>query len=57
MAKNLISGPILAHDDDIVFVVWLTDERGSALFPVGPQRESPTRREHGLILRRTWVQA
>ena len=57
MAKNLISGPILAHDDEIVIVVWLTDESGSALFPVGPQRESLTRREHGLILRRTWVQA
>ena len=32
MAKNLISGPILAHDDEIVIVVWLTDERGSAFF-------------------------
>ena len=27
MAKNLISGPILAHDDEIVLVVWLTGER------------------------------
>ena len=56
MAKNLISDPILSHDDEIDFVVWLTGERRSALFPAGPQRQSPTRREHGLILRRTWVQ-
>ena len=47
----------------IVFVVWLTDERHLALFPAGtivrdpPHRESPTRREQGLNLRRTWVQA
>ena len=53
MAKNLISDPILGHDDEIVFVVWLTGERRSALFLAGPQRQSPTRREHGLILRRT----
>ena len=40
------------------FVVWLTDERRLALFPVGTivrdphHRESPTRREQGLNLRR-----
>ena len=47
----------------IVFVVWLTYERGLALFPAGTivrdphHRESPTRREQDLNLRRTWVQA
>ena len=47
----------------IVLVVWLTDERRLALFPAGTvvrdshHRESPTRREQGLNLRRTWVQA
>ena len=41
------------------FVVWLTDERRLALFPAGTivrdphHRESPTRREQGLNLRRT----
>ena len=40
------------------FVVWLTDERRLALFPIGTivrdphHRESPTRREQGLNLRR-----
>ena len=47
----------------IVFVVWLTDERRLALFPAGTivrdphHRESSTRREQGLNLRRTWIQA
>ena len=42
----------------IVFVVWLTDERLLTLFPAGVivrdphHRESPTRREQGLNLRR-----
>ena len=41
------------------FVVWLTDERRLAFFPAGTivrdphHRESPTRREQGLNLRRT----
>ena len=41
------------------FVVWLTEERRLALFPAGtivrdPQhRETSTRRDHGLNLRRT----
>ena len=54
---------MLADDDDDVFVVWLTDKRGSALFPAGTivrdphHRESLTRREQDLNLRRTWVQA
>ena len=45
------------------FVVWLTDERRLALFPAGTivrdphHRESPTRREQGLNLRRTWFHA
>ena len=45
------------------FVVWLIDERRLALFPAGTiirdahHHESPTRRERGLNLRRTWVQA
>ena len=40
-------------------VVWLTDERRLALFPAGTtvrdphHRESPTRREQGLNLRKT----
>ena len=44
-------------------MVWLTDEWRLALFPTGTvvkdphHRESPTRREQGLNLRRTWVQA
>ena len=43
----------------IVFVVWLTGERCLALFPAGTivsdphHRESPTRREQDLNLRRT----
>ena len=42
------------------FVVWLTDERRLALFPVEiifrdpHHRESPTRREQGLNLRGAW---
>ena len=45
------------------FVVWLTDERRIALFPKRTivrdphHRESLTRREQDLNLRRTWVQA
>ena len=44
------------------FVVWLTDERGLALFPAGTtfrdphHRKSPTRWEEGLNQRRTLVQ-
>ena len=44
------------------FVVWLTDERGLALFSAGTivrdphHRESPTRREQYTNLRRTRVQ-
>ena len=47
----------------IVFGVWLTDKRCLALFPAGTivrdphHRESPTRSEQGLNLRRSWVQA
>ena len=47
----------------IVFVVWFTDERRLALFPVGTtvrdphHRESPTRRGRDMNLRRTCVQA
>ena len=47
----------------IAFMVWLTDESRLALFPAGAivrdphHRESPTRREQDLSLRRTWVQA
>ena len=43
----------------ICFVVWLTAERRLALFPAGAifrdphHRESPTRREQDLNLRRT----
>ena len=43
----------------IFFLVWLTDERRLALFPArtnvrdSHHRESPTRREQGLNLRRT----
>ena len=43
----------------MVIVVWLTDERRLALFPVGTivrdphHRESLTRREQDLNLRRT----
>ena len=46
----------------LAFVVWLTDERHLAIFPAGTivrdpyHRESPTRREQGFNLRRTWVQ-
>ena len=45
------------------FVVWLINERSLALFPVGTivkdphHRESLSRREKDLNLRRTWVQA
>ena len=45
------------------FLVWLTGERHLALFPAGTivrdphHRESPTRREQDLNLRRAWVQA
>ena len=47
----------------IVFVVWLTDERRSALFPAGTidkdphHRKSPKRQKQDLNLFRTWVQA
>ena len=46
-------------DDEFFFVVWLTDERRLDLFPAGTtvrdphHRESPTRRQQGLKLRRT----
>ena len=46
-------------DDDELFVVWLTDESRLALFPFGTivrdphHRESPTRHEQDLNLRRT----
>ena len=49
-----------AHDE-FFFVVWLTDERRLTLFPGDTivrdphHRESPTRREQGLNLRRAWV--
>ena len=45
------------------FVIWLTDKGRLALFPAGTivrdphHRESLTRCEQGLNLRRTWVQA
>ena len=51
------------NDDELFFVVWLTDERRLALFPAATivrdphHRESPTRRQQDLNLRRTWVQA
>ena len=44
-------------------MVWLTDESRAALITAGTivgdpyHRESPTRREQGLNLSRTWVQA
>ena len=38
-------------DDDEFFYVWLTDERRLTLFP--HHRESPTRSEQDLKLRRT----
>ena len=47
----------------IVFVVWLTDKRHLALFPVGNividshHLEFSTRRDQDLNLCRTWVQA
>ena len=47
----------------MVFVVWLTNERHLASFPAGTivrdphHRESPTRREQTLKLRRVRVQA
>ena len=47
----------------IVFVVWFSDERRLAVFPVGTivrdphHRKSSSRRKQGLNLRRTWVQA
>ena len=50
-------------DDDDDDDEWLTDEMRLALFPAGTivrdpyHRASPTRREQGLNLRRTWVQA
>ena len=46
----------LDDDDEIVFVVWLTNERRLALFSVGAivrdphHHESPTRREQDLNL-------
>ena len=46
-------------NDELFLVVWLTDERGLALFPAGTilrdphHRESPTRREQNLNLCRT----
>ena len=45
------------------FLVLLTNERQLTLFPAGTivrdlhYRESPTRREEDLNLRRTWAQA
>ena len=50
-------------DDELFFVVWLNDKRRLPLFQTKTivrdphHRESPTRREQGLNLRRTWVQA
>ena len=52
-----------AFENWIVFVVWLTGEMGLVLFPAGiivrdlHHRESPTRREPYLNLRRAWAQA
>ena len=55
--------PLAGDDDDdddgFFFVVWLTDERRLASFPAETivrdphHRESPTRREQDLNLRRT----
>ena len=50
---------VIDDDDELHFVVWLTDERRLAVFPAGTivgdphHRESPTLREQGLNLRRT----
>ena len=50
-------------NDELIFVVWLTDERRLASFPAGTidrdphHRESPTHREQDLNLPRTWIQA
>ena len=46
----------------MVFVVWMTDESSLALFQDWTivkdphHRESPTRREQVLTLRKTWIQ-
>ena len=46
-------------DDELLVWLWLTDERRLALFPAGTivrdphHRESPTRRNQDLNLRRT----
>ena len=50
-------------DDDELFLWYGWPTKGVALFPAGTivrdphHRESPTRREQGLNLRRIWVQA
>ena len=50
-------------DDDELFLWYGWPTKGVALFPAGTivrdphHRESPTCREQGLNLRRTWVQA
>ena len=47
------------NDEELFLLAWLTDERRLALFPAGTivrhphHRESPTRREQDLNLRRT----
>ena len=69
MRKSMLTVPFLAqldcgilflcNDDELFFVVWLTDERRLVLFPAGAivrdphYCESPTRRKQGLNLRRT----
>ena len=51
------------NEDELFFVVWLTDKRRLAFFPAGtivkdPHHfESPTRHEQDLNLCRTRVQA
>ena len=66
--KNFKSGAlrtVMMNDDDDDFFCGMdvTDKRRLALFPAGTivrdphHRESPTRREQDMNLRRTWVQA
>ena len=51
------------NDDEIFFVVWLTNKKRLAFFPAGTtvrdphHGESPTRRQQDLNLRRTRVKA
>ena len=52
---------MMMNDEELFFLVSLTNEMQLALFPAETivrdpnHRESPTRREQGLNLRTTWV--